>query len=183
MKAIKNIVQEMGLELNDEQVAELDKKVRENYVTRSEFDEKLTRIETLNSQVADLSETLKGSEDANAQIEQLNAQLKEFEDAENERVQKEAEARAKHDFLEEFTKALGDKKFANDMTQEHVFDKSFAMRKENPQMGAEDILKQVVGEQSDVWANPQASVKNQPSHTGNNSQADMAAYVARLFKG
>jgi len=181
MKAVAKIVEEMGLQLTEEQVKDLDLKVRENYVTRNEHEEKLTRIQTLQEQVKNLTESLEGSQGAEEKIHALEEQVKAFEDAEAERKTQEAEEAAKTAFSGEFDAAVGERHFANAVTRQHFLDEAYAVRKDNPSMKAEDILKQVVGEQSDVWANPQSTPSKQPTPGKKDTQADTARYVSQLF--
>jgi hypothetical protein len=46
MQNIIEIIKEIGLEVPEDKVAELNKKVADNYLTRAEFDKKLGRAET-----------------------------------------------------------------------------------------------------------------------------------------
>lgn len=181
MKAVAQIIKDMGLDLSEEQVKELDSKVRENYVTRNEHEEKLSRIEALTAQVGELSEKLEGTEDAETKIQGLQEQVRVFEEAEAQRQADEAEKAARSAFTDEFDKAVGDKRFVNVVTHDSVFDRAFIMRQENPSMGVEDILKQVIGDQGNIWANPQMEAASQPTPQNNTSEAEQAQFVARLF--
>lgn len=181
VKAVAKIVQEMELPLTDEQVKTLDEKVRENYVTRSEHEEKLARIQTLTEQVEHLNESLESTEGAEAKIKALEEQVKAFEDAEAERKSQEEEQAAIKVFVDEFDAAVGEKQFANAVTRQHILTEAFNVRKDNPSMKAEDILDQVVGDQNGIWANPQAEPAKQPVASGKDSSADTARYVSQLF--
>lgn len=182
MKAVAKIVEDMGLNLTAEQVKDLDQKVRENYVTRAEHEEKLTRIQALTEQVNDLNSSLESSKDADEKVRILEEQVKAFQDAEAEREAKEAEEQSLKAFADKFDAAVGERRFANQVTRDSVLKEAFGIASKNPQMEVSDILKQVVGDANDIWANPQSKPGNQPSPTGRDSSADTANYVSRLFR-
>ena len=58
MKNVRQIAQDLGLGLTDEQLEALDKGVRENYATRNELSEKVNRIQSLAQQVDELSKSV-----------------------------------------------------------------------------------------------------------------------------
>lgn len=187
MQDIKAIVEGIGLELSDEQMAALAKGVRDNYVTRPEMDEKRRRIETLTSENAELAEKAKALDGTSEDVAKLKAKVAEYEQAARERDAKEAERQSRRGFEERFDAALekdfGGKRFANGMTRKAVLDGAYERAAKNPDMSATDAIKAAIGDEGGVWANPQADPGNQmpiPDQSGSRD-ASMDRLAASLF--
>lgn len=182
MKGIRQIVADMGLGLTEEQTAELDRAVREEYVTRAEHAEKVSRIEALTQQVADLTERAKQLDGDSAKLEELRQRVAEYEQAEADREAAEAEGRARAEFEARLDGALGKRKFANSMTRAAVLDRAWAHHQKNPDVGAAEVLDAVVGDEQGVWANPQADPHRMPAGSDEKTaRADLSDFAAQLF--
>lgn len=181
MKNVRQIVQELGYSLTDEQLEALDKAVRENYATRAELAEKVSRIQTLNDQVKELSGKVEAGKDDAETIAQLKAQVEQFRKSEEDRAKAEDESKRRTAFMGEFDKALDGKSFINDLTRESVFEKAYAMRAANPDMDTRTILATLTADSDNLWANPQ----NQPSAGIPNDENETAAlleFAKQLFQ-
>jgi len=184
VKGIKQIVADMGLGLSDEQAAELDKAVREEYVTRAEHSEKVARIEALTKQVEDLSERAKQLDGDASKLEELRQQVAAYEKAEADRKAEEAEGKARRDFEAQLADAAGGREFANSMTRSAVLDRAWQRHQSNPDERAADTLAAVIGDEKGVWANPQSDPHKMPAGSDHNTQwADKADFAAALFGG
>lgn len=82
MQNVIEILKGMGIALTDEQSAELNKQVAENYKTRAEFDKKVARLEAERDNIQEKFDSaqhaLKGFEGVD--LEQMNKQLKEYKE-------------------------------------------------------------------------------------------------------
>lgn len=184
VKGIKQIVADMGLGLSEEQVSELDKAVREEYVTRAEHAEKVARIEALTQQVEDLSERAKQLDGDASKLEELRQQVAAYERAEADRKAEEAEGKARKAFEQQVDEALGGKSFANSMTRSAVLDRAWQRHQSNPDERAADTLAAVVGDEQGVWANPQSDPHKMPAGSDPDTKwADKADFAAALFGG
>ena len=80
MQNINDILKGLGLELTDEQTAELNKAVAANYKTVAEFEKKVNRLEAerdnLREQYASAQDTLKGFEGVD--VEQMRTQINDW---------------------------------------------------------------------------------------------------------
>lgn len=182
LKGIRQIVADMGLGLTDQQAADLDRAVREEYVTRAEHAEKVTRIEALTQQVADLTERAKQLDGDATKLEELRQRVAEYERAEAERQQAEAEREARAEFEAKLGEAVGDRKWANSMTRAAVLDRAWAHHQKNPDVGAAEVLAAVVGDEQGVWQVPQASPHRMPAGSDEKTtRADLSDFAAQLF--
>lgn len=184
VKGIKQIVADMGLGLTDEQAAELDKAVREEYVTRAEHSEKIARIEALTKQVEDLSERAKQLDGDASKLEELRQRVAAYEKAEADRKAEEAEGKARRDFEAQLADAAGGREFANSMTKAAVLDRAWQRHQSNPDERAADTLAAVIGDENGVWANPQSDPHKMPAGSDPDTKwADKADFAAALFGG
>lgn len=184
VKGIKQIVADMGLGLTDEQAAELDKAVREEYVTRAEHAEKVARIESLTKQVEDLSERAKQLDGDASKLEELRQRVAAYEKAEADRKAEEAEGKARRDFEAQLADAAGGREFANSMTKAAVLDRAWQRHQSNPDERAADTLAAVIGDENGVWANPQSDPHKMPAGSDPDTKwADKADFAAALFGG
>lgn len=184
VKGIKQIVADMGLGLSDEQAAELDKAVREEYRPRAEYAEKVARIEALTKQVEDLSERAKQLDGDASKLEELRQQVAAYEKAEADRKVAEAEGKARRDFEAQLADAAGGREFANSMTKAAVLDRAWQRHQSNPDERAADTLAAVIGDEKGVWANPQSDPHKMPAGSDPDTKwADKADFAAALFGG
>lgn len=184
VKGIKQIVADMGLGLTDEQAAELDKAVREEYVTRAEHSEKIARIEALTKQVEDFSERAKQLDGDASKLEELRQRVAAYEKAEADRKAEEAEGKARRDFEAQLADAAGGREFANSMTKAAVLDRAWQRHQSNPDERAADTLAAVIGDENGVWANPQSDPHKMPAGSDPDTKwADKADFAAALFGG
>lgn len=184
VKGIKQIVADMGLGLSDEQAAELDKAVREEYRPRAEYAEKVARIEALTKQVEDLSERAKQLDGDASKLEELRQRVADYEQQEADRKVAEAEGKARRDFEAQLADAAGGREFANSMTKAAVLDRAWQRHQSNPDERAADTLAAVIGDEKGVWANPQSDPHKMPAGSDPDTKwADKADFAAALFGG
>lgn len=181
MKDIRAIVTEMGLQLTDEQLDAMEKMVREGYVTRNELEEKKARITSLTEQVKALGEQVQGAGADAEKVKALTEQVEAFERAEQERREREEERKALEAWTPQLDKAIGNRTFANSVTEEAVRSRAWATHLANPDMGAEAVLAAAVGDSDGIWANAQADPKGMPLPSGNDDQAGLRDFAAQLF--
>lgn len=175
VKNIKDIIGELGIELDEAKLGDLDKAVLENYRTVAEVENKQSRISELEQQLATANEALEAAKNADVsnadEVQAMRDKIAAYEKADEERKAQTEEEKARQEFEEKFGKAVGDKKFVNDIVRGAVADKAYAIAKANPDMDAAAILGGIVGDAEGVWQNPQQTVKKMPAASGNGGSA------------
>lgn len=175
VKNIKDIIGELGIELDEAKLGDLDKAVLENYRTVAEVENKQSRISELEQQLATANEALEAAKNADVsnadEVQAMRDKIADYEKADEERKAQTEEEKARQEFDEKFGKAVGDKKFVNDIVRGAVADKAYAIAKANPDMDVAAILGGIVGDAEGVWQNPQQTVKKMPAASGNGGSA------------
>lgn len=175
MKNIKDIIGELGIELDEAKLGDLEKAVLENYRTVAEVENKQSRIAELEQQLATANEALEAAKNADVsnadEVQAMRDKIAAYEKADEERKAQTEEEKARQGFDEKFDKAVGDKQFVNDIVRGAVADKAYAIAKANPDMDVAAILGGIVGDAEGVWQNPQQSVKKMPAASGNGGSA------------
>ena len=175
MKNIKDIIGELGIELDEEKLGDLEKAVLENYRTVAEVENKQSRISELEQQLATANEALEAAKNADVsnadEVQAMRDKIAAYEKADEERKAQTEEEKARQEFDEKFVKAVGEKQFVNDIVRSAVADKAYAIAKANPDMDVAAILGGIVGDAEGVWQNPQQSVKKMPAASGNGGSA------------
>lgn len=175
MKNIKDIIGELGIELDEAKLGDLDKAVLENYRTVAEVENKQSRISELEQQLATANEALEAAKNADVsnadEVQAMRDKIAAYEKADEERKAQTEEEKARQEFDEKFGKAVGDKQFVNDIVRGAVADKAYAIAKANPDMDVAAILGGIVGDAEGVWQNPQQTVKKMPAASGNGGSA------------
>lgn len=175
MKNIKDIIGELGIELDEAKLGDLEKAVLENYRTVAEVENKQSRIGELEQQLATANEALEAAKNADVsnadEVQAMRDKIAAYEKADEERKAQTEEEKARQEFDEKFGKAVGDKQFVNDIVRGAVADKAYAIAKANPDMDVAAILGGIVGDAEGVWQNPQQSVKKMPAASGNGGSA------------
>lgn len=175
MKNIKDIIGELGIELDEAKLGDLEKAVLENYRTVAEVENKQSRIGELEQQLATANEALEAAKNADVsnadEVQAMRDKIAAYEKADEERKAQTEEEKARQEFEEKFGKAVGDKQFVNDIVKGAVADKAYAIAKANPDMDVAAILGGIVGDAEGVWQNPQQSVKKMPAASGNGGSA------------
>lgn len=175
VKNIKDIIGELGIELDEAKLGDLDKAVLENYRTVAEVENKQSRISELEQQLATANEALEAAKNADVsnadEVQAMRDKIAAYEKADEERKAQTEEEKARQEFDEKFGKAVGDKKFVNDIVRGAVADKAYAIAKANPDMDVAAILGGIVGDAEGVWQNPQQTVKKMPAASGNGGSA------------
>ena len=140
--------------------------VKENYRTIAEINQKADKIATLEKANGELSESVKKLEadgGANAdEIKALQEKVAAYEKQAADEAADKADKEARAKFGEEFAKSLGEKKFANSVVQKAVTEAAYQLRKNNADMGIDEIIKQAAPDEEGVWANPQRDPKKMP---------------------
>lgn len=175
MKNIKDIVVELGIEIDEAKLGDLEKAVLENYRTVAEVENKQSRISELEQQLATANEALEAAKNADVsnadEVQAMRDKIAAYEKADEERKAQTEEEKVRQEFEEKFSKAVGDKQFVNDIVRGAVADKAYAIAKANPDMDVAAILGGIVGDAEGVWQNPQQSVKKMPAASGNGGSA------------
>ena len=175
MKNIKDIIGELGIELDEAKLGGLEKAVLENYRTVAEVENKQSRISELEQQLATANEALEAAKNADVsnadEVQAMRDKIAAYEKADEERKAQTEEEKARQEFDEKFGKAVGEKQFVNDIVRGAVADKAYAIAKANPDMDVAAILGGIVGDAEGVWQNPQQSVKKMPAASGNGGSA------------
>lgn len=175
MKNVKDIIGELGIELDEAKLGDLEKAVLENYRTVAEVENKQSRIGELEQQLATANEALEAAKNADVsnadEVQAMRDKIAAYEKADEERKAQTEEEKARQEFEEKFGKAVGDKKFVNDIVRGAVADKAYAIAKANPDMDVAAILGGIVGDAEGVWQNPQQTVKKMPAASGNGGSA------------
>lgn len=175
MKNIKDIIGELGIELDEAKLGDLEKAVLENYRTVAEVENKQSRISELEQQLATANEALDAAKNADVsnadEVQAMRDKIAAYEKADEERKAQTEEEKARQEFDEKFVKTVGDKQFVNDIVRGAVADKAYAIAKANPDMDVAAILGGIVGDAEGVWQNPQQTVKKMPAASGNGGSA------------
>lgn len=175
MKNIKDIIGELGIELDEAKLGDLEKAVLENYRTVAEVENKQSRISELEQQLATANEALEAAKNADVSnadgVQAMRDKIAAYEKADEERKAQTEEEKARQEFDEKFVKTVGDKQFVNDIVRGAVADKAYAIAKANPDMDVAAILGGIVGDAEGVWQNPQQTVKKMPAASGNGGSA------------
>lgn len=175
MKNIKDIIGELGIELDEAKLGDLEKAVLENYRTVAEVENKQSRISELEQQLATANEALEAAKNADVsnadEVQAMRDKIASYEKADEERKAQTEEEKARQEFDEKFVKTVGDKQFVNDIVRGAVADKAYAIAKANPDMDVAAILGGIVGDAEGVWQNPQQTVKKMPAASGNGGSA------------
>ena len=175
MKNIKDIIGELGIELDEAKLGDLEKAVLENYRTVAEAENKQSRISELEQQLATANEALEAAKNADVsnadEVQAMRDKIAAYEKADEERKAQTEEEKARQEFDEKFVKTVGDKQFVNDIVRGAVADKAYAIAKANPDMDVAAILGGIVGDAEGVWQNPQQTVKKMPAASGNGGSA------------
>lgn len=175
MKNIKDIIGELGIELDEAKLGDLEKAVLENYRTVAEVENKQSRIGELEQQLATANEALEAAKNADVsnadEVRAMRDKIAAYEKADEERKAQTEEEKSRQEFDEKFGKAVGDKQFVNDIVRGAVADKAYAIAKANPDMDVAAILGGIVGDAEGVWQNPQQTVKKMPAASGNGGSA------------
>lgn len=161
MKDIKAILSEYEF---DEGVSEaIIKAVNENYKTVEEMEKKNKRIEELTAQNQTLTEQVGNLEGNGEELEKLRNQVQEFNEAEEKRQAAEAESAKREAFRATFDAAVGERKFANDLMRNSVFESVYKTCNEDAGAGAKDALEALTKDMPGVWENPQTAPHNMPN--------------------
>lgn len=175
MKNIKDIIGELGIELDEAKLGDLEKAVLENYRTVAEVENKQSRISELEQQLATANEALEAAKNADVgnadEVQAMRDKIAAYEKADEERKAQTEEEKARQEFDEKLVKTVGDKQFVNDIVRGAVADKAYAIAKANPDMDVAAILGGIVGDAEGVWQNPQQTVKKMPAASGNGGSA------------
>lgn len=179
MKDIKAILSEHGEGLTDEQVTQITEAVNANYKTINEYTKKTDRLAELEKQNEALTEQVGNLEGSGEEVEKLRSQVEQFQTAETERKEKEAEAQKREAFRAKFNEAVGDRKFANNIVEESVFERVYQKCTEDTGIGAKDTLDELTKDMTGVWENPQNTPHKMPNAAEITTNTDDDATAAK----
>lgn len=186
MKDIKAILSEHEL---DSSVSEaIIKAVNENYRTIDEVEKKSKRIEELTAQNEALTQQVGELEGDGEEIEKLRKQVEDFKEAEKQRKATEAENAKREAFRVMFDAAVGERKFANDLVKNSVFESVYKTCNEDAGAGAKDTLENLTKDMPGVWENPQNAPHKMPnaadlSNSSSGTEAAKRGFARSLFGG
>lgn len=181
MKNIEAILNEHAADVSEEVRAAIAKDVRANYKTLAEWTKKTDRISELESKIADLTEAAGKLEGSTAELEELKAKVKSFEDAEAKRKADEDAEKAKAAFKTQFDAAVGERKFANELIAEVVFDKAYKDCTANAGKSAKDAIEEATRDMGGVWSNPQRDPFRMPTPEQVSTKSPDADEAKRSF--
>lgn len=188
MKDIKAILSKHGEGLTPEQVQSIIDAVNENYRTVEEVNKKTERIEELTNQNEALTTQVANLEGDGEELEKLRAQIETFNAAEEERKAKEAENEKREAFRATFDAAVGERKFANDLMRETIFEKVYATCAADTGAGAKDTIESLTKDMPGVWENPQQAPHTMPNAadittSSGTEEATKRSFAHSLFGG
>lgn len=124
MVNIEEILKANNVTVTDEQKAAINKAVKENYKTISEFDKKVEKLETerdgYKEQFETATETLKGFD--GIKPEELQAEVAKYKKAAEEKEKEFKQELEKRDFSDALEKAIGDYKFSSEYAKKSVME-------------------------------------------------------------
>ena len=173
MKDIKAILE--GITLTDEDREAIIREVGENYRSIVEVTKKAQRIEELETQNKALTEQVGNLEGDGEELESLRKQVSQFAEAEERRKANELEASKRNNFRVIFDAALGDRKFANEMIGETVFNRAYEECGENAAINAKDAIEKLTKDMDGIWQNPQKVKEKMPSQNDISNNKDHEA--------
>lgn len=139
MKDILKICADLGIELDDEAKKKIVAEVNENYKTINDYEKQKTKIESLESTLAETKEALKKFDGVDA--DKLNAQIAELtktiEDTKNDYESKIAE----RDFTDKIEKAISAAKGKNAKAIKALLDIDAIKASKNQDKDIENALK------------------------------------------
>lgn len=163
MKDIVAILEEYAADMPEETRKAIAGEVIKNYRTIDEVTKKAERIKELEADKGALEKQVTELAASGDEVDELKATVAQYQEKEEQRKAEAAKAAAREAFRAQFDAAVGDKKFANDLMRETVFDKAYVLCGETSGLGASDALEQVVKDVDGVWLNPQNDVNRMPS--------------------
>lgn len=170
MEGIKEILKAHGIELEDGKLDEIEKATLKNYRTIAEFEGKTKKLADLEARLAEANKALEAAQAADpakqAEYEAMQKQLADYQAAEDERKKESEASEARKAFEDRFTQAVGERKFANQIVRDAIFEKAFQLSSANPAMEVADVLKLTAGDADGIWANPQRDPKKMPGSSG-----------------
>lgn len=179
MKDIKAILSEHEL---DSSVSEaIIKAVNENYRTIDEMEKKAKRIDDLTAQNKALTEQVGELQGDGEEVEKLRKQVADFQEAEEQRKATEAENEKREAFRVTFDAAVGERKFANDLVRNSVFESVYSTCSEDAGAGAKDTLEALTKDMPGVWENPQNAPHNMPNAADLSTQSSGTDATKRSF--
>lgn len=155
MKDIGSILAEHAPDMAEDAREAIEKAVKANYKTVSEWEKKTARIASLEEQVQSLSAQVADTGDAAERIEAMQKALDAYEAAEAQRKAEEAEAASREAFASQFDAAIEGKRFANEIIRQSVFDRAYEKCAAEKGLGAKDAIDSIVEGEHGIWANPQ----------------------------
>lgn len=169
MQNVRDILSAHIGELDEETAKAIEADVLENYRTIAEVEAKAKAIEKGKARIAELEQAIAERDEKIAQIDgdgeelaKLKEQVAEFQQRETERAEAQAKAEREAKFREAFDAAVGDRKFANDIVRDAVFQRSMAAREADPVKGYAEIIAELTKDKNGIWENAQTDPKNLP---------------------
>lgn len=181
---IKEILSEYNLTADE--VDEIVKAVYGNYRSIKELEKKDQRIQELTDQVGDLSAKVDEAAEAGAKVDELQEVVKQFEEKEEQRRAAAEEQARRDSFAVTFNAEVGERKFANDLMRDTVFEKAYTMCQNETGVGVKEAIESITKDVEGVWTNPQTDPNKMPgADFGNNNNNDAAttkrAFARKLF--
>lgn len=113
-------------------------------------------------------------------LETLNKQVKERDEADAQRAKDEAAAKAAAEFEAQFTTALGERKFANDLVKDSVLAAVRKERETDQASGLSDLIEKVTKDKEGIFENKNKPKPN-PLPGGGSNEEDEAKEMPSFF--
>lgn len=188
MKNINTILEELGIEVPEDKVAELNKAVAENYKTTAEFDKKVAKVEAerdnWKEQAETAAEMLKGFDGVD--VNKLNADIAEWktkaENAENDYQKKIAD----RDFEDALKAEMEGYKFSSASAKNAVMSEIRAKGlkySDGKILGLSDAISQIREKDADAFVddeNPPAKFTSRKSAEGGGKVYSSKAEIMKI---
>lgn len=188
MKNVVEILTELGFELDENKAKQVDEAVRENYKTRAEFDQKMAkfaesqkRIEELEGEIAQRDEAIQGMNGNAEELEAYKQKVAEYQKRDEERKAKELEEQRVESFKKIFVSSVGDRKFANPVIEQAIFEKVYKDCTETAGKSCQDAIEAVTKDLDGVWSNPQTDPNKMPVPNAGDDKTVEAIKLKRFF--
>lgn len=188
MKNITTILEELGIEIPEDKVSELNKAVAENYKTTAEFDKKVAKVEaerdSWKEQAESAAETLKGFDGVD--VNKLNADIAEWK-TKAENAEKDYQSKlASRDFDDALKTAMEGYKFSSNAAKNAVLTEIRGMGlkcSDGKILGLSDAVAQIRERDSDAFVdegNPPAKFTTRKSAEGGGKVYSSKAEIMKI---
>lgn len=155
-RGIIDILKANGIEVPEEKTEALEKDVVKDYKSVAivtDLQSKLASAETERDQYKGIAETFEGEKPED--IAKLKSDFEALKKAAEDREKQDEASNSRKAFEADFDRALGERKFSNNLIRKSVLAEVMAAREKDQASGISDLIDQVTKDQTGVFANPQ----------------------------